>query len=80
MLHNDITFSVNTTLDTADHSDDLNDINNEMQYDVNEELTGNTKADNYACDEDNLEELLTPGITTYNIHNDNKMTALTALF
>lgn len=56
-------FSANTTLD-AIVQEDLNDISNEMQYDVDEQPSECTKTNNYSCEEENLEELLTPGIIT----------------
>lgn len=66
MLHYDIIFSVNHVneiqLDTTIHTNDLNDISNKMQYDLNEQPARITKTNNYSRNEDNVEELLTPGI------------------
>ncbi len=58
---NIIIFSVNTTLDPTTHADDLNDIADEIPYDITEPSVNTKTTNNYSCNDDNLEELLTPG-------------------
>ncbi|KAG4075476.1 hypothetical protein HA402_015129 [Bradysia odoriphaga] len=55
--------NVSPTLDTSTHTVDMNDMNDEIQYELNEPPICNAKTNNYTCNDDNLEELLTPVIS-----------------